>query len=50
MGFVIKEIPTMLKKIIQKYNLGIPDYVILSGALINIMVITTIFIFWLKYT
>ena len=33
----------------MKFNLTKTDYVILSGAVINIIVITIIFIFWLLY-
>jgi len=33
----------------SKFNLTKTDYVILSGGVINIIVITTIFIFWLLY-
>jgi len=34
----------------KKLNLDISDYVILSGGVVNIIVISTLFIFWLKYT
>ncbi|MDX2507724.1 MAG: hypothetical protein QNL62_25065 [Gammaproteobacteria bacterium] len=34
----------------NKYKLTIPDYVILSGAVVNVIVITTLFIFWLIYS
>jgi len=34
----------------NKFNITKTDYVILSGGVINIIVIITIFIFWLIYT
>ncbi len=34
----------------RKLNLGKTDMVILSGAVINVIVITIIFIFWIFYT
>lgn len=40
----------MFKYLNEKFNLTLSDYVILSGGVINIIVITTIFIFWLLYT
>ncbi|GEM_PF-5501306 len=40
----------MNKKTYPKLALGKTDYVILSGGIINIVVIVTIFIFWLLYT
>ncbi len=40
----------MFKYLNEKFNLTISDYVILSGGVINVIVITTIFIFWLLYT
>ena len=43
-------INTMKQNIKNRFNLTISDYVILSGGVINIIVITTIFIFWLIYT
>jgi hypothetical protein len=40
----------MKKETSRKNKLTIPDYVILSGGVVNLIVITTLFIFWLRYS
>lgn len=40
----------MTEDIMKKFNLSITDYVILSGGVVNVIVISTIFIYWLIYT
>ncbi len=39
----------MFKSVKEKFKLTASDYVILSGGVINVIVITIIFIFWLLY-
>jgi len=40
----------MKEQISKQFTLTKTDYVILSGGVINIIVISTIFVFWLLYS